>query len=152
MRSDATFGDLRSLREKMVVWARRMTRGGPSTEDLVQTALLKMFSNRHRFDPAAGGAEQWARVVLLNVFHDNLRAARRAPLMLDITDMPLVAPDNPETSTYCRQVFRRCLGLDPSLLFDPDSNGQRWEGGIPKTVTERRKRYRARQALQQVAA
>lgn len=166
MRLDPTFGDLRALREKMMIWARTLTRGGSNAEDLVQAALLKMLSNRHR--APEGAIEPWARVVLLNVFREGLRAAKRVPFTLSIEAgmsdpqsgrcgrkepswMP-AAPDNPETSTYCRQVFRKCLGLDPSLLLDPDSNGQRWEGGVAKTVTERRRRYRARLSLQQVAA
>jgi DNA-directed RNA polymerase specialized sigma24 family protein len=165
MRLDPTFGDLRALREKMMIWARTLTRGGSNAEDLVQAALLKMLSNRHR--APEGAIEPWARVVLLNEFRMARRVAGRLPAMLSIEggredrrtgavrdepDWLPAAPDNPETSTYCNQVFRRCLGLDPSLLLDPDSNGQRWEGGVAKTVTERRRRYRARLSLQQVAA
>lgn len=150
-RLDPDYGDLSALRAKMVVWAKGMTRNAPHAEDLVQAALLKMLANRHLAPPLAQ-VDPWTRRVLLNTVRDERRASTRQPVTVDLDDVPLAASDNPETQTYCRQVFRMCLGLDPSLLLDPESNGQRWLNGTAKTVTERRRRYRARLKLQQVAA
>lgn len=162
MRLDPDFGDLRELRAKMVVWAKRLTRGGARAEDLVQEALLKMIANRNRFSPEPGGVEQWARIALLNVFRDGLRVDRRRPHFVDFENLHLTSPDNPETATYCRQVFRL---LDPAMvcdLFDwprttvaapTGKRGRPQQAEVsdsPRAVTMRR--FKARQAVAQLEA
>lgn len=149
MRDDPTFGDLRALRTRMMTWAKSLTRSGSNTEDLVQSALLKMLANRHRAPSLLADVDPWARLILLNEFRMALRT-RRVSVSLD--DVELVAPDNPETQTYCRQIMRMALGLEPSLLLDPDM-GHRWEPSPkPFSPTERGKRWRARQELKWRAA
>jgi DNA-directed RNA polymerase specialized sigma24 family protein len=151
MRLDPTFGDLRALRAKMVLWARVMTRGA-DVEDLVQAALLKMIAGRHMAPAVPSEIESWARVVLLNTLRDIRRVDARTPSVIDLDHVLLAAPDNPETSTYCRQVFREVLRWCPSLLLDPEPRGNRWMADATKTVTERRRRYRARKAVAEMVA
>lgn len=140
---DPTFGDLKELRLRMVRWAKSLTRGGANAEDLVQTALVKMLANRHRAPARLAEMDPWARGILINVFRDDRRSQHRLPGFVDLDDVTLRAAENPETSTYCRQVFGM-LGLDASTLLG--------EPGRDFTSTQRVQRYRARQAILQVAA
>lgn len=142
MRLDPTFGDLTELRRKMVQWARKLTRGGHHAEDLVQTALIKMIANRNRVP--LDRIEPWARVVLLNTFQDGLRSDKRRPHFVDCENALLVSPDNPETQTYCRQIFALCVENGAEhLLAEIDG---------PMTNTQRTQRRRARMQLERVAA
>lgn len=146
---DPTFGDLIALRLRMMKWALRMTGNTANAEDLVQTTLIRMLANRHIAPATLPEIDPWARVVMLNEFRTERR--RHRPLFVSLDDLPLAAVDNPETETYCRQLFRMCLGLDPTLLIDPEG-GHRWDPDEPKTITARRRRFRARREIQRVAA
>ena len=139
--TDPTFGNLAELRSKMVKWAKAHTRGGSDAEDLVQAALLKMLSNRHRAPVVLAEVEPWARVVLLNTFRNEIKRHRQ---FVPIDDIQLAAPDNPETAVYCRQVCRLALGLDAGMLLaEPLS---------PEGATQRTRRRRARRILSEAVA
>lgn len=144
MRTDPTYGDLAALRAKMVIWAKGLTHNGANAEDLVQVALLKMTAGRHLAPTDPREIEPWARVVLLNTFRYGLR--RRVPQFIDLDDVVLCATENPETTTYCHQMFA-LAGNDlirAGMGFD-------YSRGM-KAATLRSRRHRARLALLEVAA
>lgn len=137
---DPDFGDLKALRERMLKWAKGMTRGGCHAEDLVQSALLRIFANRHRFDAALGGVDQWAHTILINEFRRDGRQRRRVPVLVDYEQVPLMAADDPFAVVYCRQVCRMALGLDAAMLLA--------EPEVPENCTQRTRRRRARTRLE----
>lgn len=146
---DPDFGDLIALRLKMMKWAIRMTGNSANADDLVQTTLIRMLANRRHAPAASTDIDPWVRVVMLNEFRMERR--RNRAVLVPIDDMPLAAVSNPETETYCRQVFRMCLGLDPTLLLNPEGS-HRWDPEDPMTLTARRRRFRARREINRVAA
>jgi DNA-directed RNA polymerase specialized sigma24 family protein len=125
----------------MLKWAKRLTHGGSNAEDLVQAAMVNMLAYRNRAPSTLADIDPWARVVLLNVFRQE-RRRQRPTVSLD--DVLLIAPDNPERQTYCRQVVRIALGIDADMLLA--------EPLTPETATERTRRRRARLELQRIAA
>lgn len=139
---DPTFGDLRELRAQMMRWAMRLSRNSHNAEDLVQAAMVKMFANKHRFDPTQCRASTWAHVILTNVWRDQRKvAARWRTVPLDAE--PLFAADDPFSATYCRQVCD-FLGLDVVQLFSGRDR--------PMTATQRVRLLRARRQIEARAA
>lgn len=85
------------VRERAVVWRREaflMCGDWSLAEDLVQTALLRMYVRRHRLDPA--GIDAYARRVVSRLAIDEARRPyRRAELRNALPDTPV---DDPEAA------------------------------------------------------
>ncbi len=111
--TDPTFGDLRDLRNQMLVYARHLSRNRANAEDMVQSAILKMLANRHRFT-VGHDVGAWARAILRNECRTAERNARRWPMMP--VPETLQAPDDSFTAVYCYQVGDM-LGLDAVMLL-----------------------------------
>jgi len=140
---DPTFGDLAELRNKMLRWARKLTRGGHQAEDLVQESLLRMLANRHKAPAVPAQVDPWARTFLTNVWLTERRNAGRRPQFVDYDQQPLTAAEDPFTAVYCRQVCRY-LGLDRAMLLaEPEA---------PMSVAQRVRRHRVRLQLEARAA
>lgn len=108
MRDDEIFGDLRALRADMLRWARKY---GPDAEDLVQAALVNMWTYRHTAPANKAELAPWAQTILRNVARTKARGARLQTEPMGERDFSAI--ENPETQTYCRQVLGRC---SPTLL------------------------------------
>lgn len=49
-------------------------------KDISQAVLMKIFSNAHKFNPAAGKLSNWIWTIVLNTMFDHLRKARKLKL------------------------------------------------------------------------
>jgi RNA polymerase sigma-70 factor (ECF subfamily) len=70
---------------RLLRFALRLTRGAPSSEDLVQETLLRAWRSFHQFK-AGTSARAWLYRILLNTFYEQGRKARTAPEMAPLNN------------------------------------------------------------------
>lgn len=88
--------------------------GSQAAEDVLQEVLLKIWQQRHRFDPARAGFATWAFAIARNAAIDHRRAlARRESALRTLADQapapPPLSEDSAIVSESCRAV-RRAAG------------------------------------------
>jgi RNA polymerase sigma-70 factor (ECF subfamily) len=92
--------------------ARRVI-GRGDAEDLVQEALLRVWTQAHRWDPARGGFATWFYRILINLCLDHRR--RPASAELDQADQPVDPAPGPHARAEGRQIGRAIAGALASL-------------------------------------
>lgn len=110
---DYQFGDLISLRKKLLKLAASRNIFPELREDIVQQTFINMCANRDKFD--GKNVFHWACTILLNAWRDeivkntNLRHGGQFKAVsmddLDPDHVPF-APGDPETLMHCTQVMR----------------------------------------------
>jgi RNA polymerase sigma-70 factor (ECF subfamily) len=89
----------------------RLPRGArdlADTDDLVQDTLLRTFTKIEGFEPQGPGAlYAYLRQAVLNRVRDELRRKKRAPLRLELDELPLEAEGSPLQEAIGREAFDR---------------------------------------------
>jgi len=94
-------------------YARRLTKNRSDSEDLVQNTLLRALGRWHLWRPEGGHLSQWLRTLCYHQFIDDVRRARRAPLVpLDDTDVRSLGTA-PVDVVEIREVEDRIRSLQP---------------------------------------
>lgn len=95
---EGAFRELAGLHApRMLRLAGRMMRGTAEAEEVVQEALLRLWQEAGRWDPARGRLGTWLHVVTTRLCLDQLR--RKQPLPLDDVAMEMLADGEPDALT-----------------------------------------------------